>query len=101
LASRQGGQIGVASQPGLGSTFSFFVQCHRCNAPESKVTRHTPGLPTASGGRRRSKAAILTAAATAEAEMQNHVTHELAVQKAGDLDDVTATEIHLLVVEGG
>jgi PAS domain S-box-containing protein len=100
LASRQGGQIGVASESGVGSTFSFFVQCNRCNAPEGKATRHTPGSTASSGVRRRSKAAILTAAATAEAELQNHVTHDLAVQKAGELDAVTTTEIHLLVVEG-
>jgi hypothetical protein len=100
LASRQGGQIGVASEPGIGSTFSFFVQCHRCNAPEAKDARHAQGSTTSSGVRRRSKASILTAAATAEAEVQNHVTHELAVQKAGELNEIAATQIHLLVVEG-
>lgn len=100
LASRQGGQIGVASEPGVGSTFGFYVQSQICSAPQAKGTRHTPAPPTYSGARRRSKASILTAAATAEAELQNHVTHELAVQKAGNLEKIAATEIHLLVVEG-
>lgn len=100
LASRQGGQIGVASEPGIGSTFSFYVQSHISSAPRDKGARQTPGSTTSSGVRRRSKASILTAAATTEAELQNHVTHELAVQKAGELDKGTATKIRLLVVEG-
>jgi PAS domain S-box-containing protein len=100
LASRQGGQIGVASEPGVGSTFGFYVQSQTCSAPQAKGTPHTPESITYSGARRRSKASILTAAATAEVELQNHVTHELAVQKAGNLDKVAATEIYLLVVEG-
>jgi len=100
LASRQGGQIGVASEPGVGSTFSFYVQSHICSAPQAKGTRHIPGPTANSGGRRRSKAEILTAVATAETELQNHVTHELAVRKASDAVELAATQIHLLVVEG-
>ena len=99
LASRQGGQIGVASKPGEGSIFSFYVQAHVC-APKVKDTRHAPGSTDSSGARRRSKAEILTAAATAEADMQNHVTHDLAVRKASELDNHTTTQNYLLVVEG-
>ena len=42
----------------------------------------------------------MTAAAASEAELQNHVTHELAVQKAGELGKIAVTESHILVVEG-
>jgi PAS domain S-box-containing protein len=98
LASRQGGQIGVKSQPGIGSTFGFYVQSQICGSPEAKDNRHNPG--TTPRARRLSKTAILTAAATAEVESQNHITHDLAVRKAGELDDLTKKEIHLLVVEG-
>lgn len=100
LASRQGGQIGVASEPGVGSTFSFYVQAHICTAPQAKGTRDTPWSATGSGARKRSKTSVLPVATTAEEELQNHVTHDSAVRKAGELDDITAKEIHLLVVEG-
>ncbi|KAM0706698.1 hypothetical protein Q7P35_006027 [Cladosporium inversicolor] len=99
LASRQGGQIGVASEPGVGSTFGFYVQSHICSALQGNGTRHTQGPTANSGARRRSKASILTAAAASEVELQNHVTHELAVQKAGELDKFAVTESHILVVE--
>jgi hypothetical protein len=102
LASRQGGQIGVASEPGVGSTFAFYVQAQRCSPPEtdSDGSQHIPELINGSGARRRSKAEILAAVATVEGEVQSHVTHELAARKVGELDDLTKTEIHLLVVEG-
>ncbi|GAB7329823.1 hypothetical protein MBLNU13_g01541t1 [Cladosporium sp. NU13] len=100
LASRQGGQIGVASEPGVGSTFSFYVQSHVCTAPQAKGSRHTPWSATSSGARRLSKASVLPAATTAGEKLQNHVTHDSAVRKAGELDDTFATGTHLLVVEG-
>jgi len=34
LIEFQGGQIGVASEAGVGSTFVFYVRARRCNAPE-------------------------------------------------------------------
>lgn len=37
LAELHGGQIGVASEAGKGSIFSFYVQGRRCSAPSSKV----------------------------------------------------------------
>jgi len=97
LASRQGGQIGVASESGRGSTFAFYVMAQRCGQP----TAHDPDHNAISkvDPRKRSKASILTAAATAEEEMQSHVTHELASRKAGELEDLATTELHLLVVE--
>jgi len=100
LASRQGGQIGVASEPGKGSTFSFYVQSQICSAPQVKDAHSTLEITTSSGTRRRSKASILTAAATVEVESQNHVTHELAVRKAGELENHSAKKVHLLIVEG-
>lgn len=89
----------MASEAGVGSTFAFYVRAHRCDAPTVKSSRRkspTTNDPTA---RKRSKASILTAAATVEEELQSHVTSELASRKAGELDDLATTELHLLVVE--
>lgn len=99
LASRQGGRIGVASEAGVGSTFAFYVRAHRCSPPKARslgkntLSRINPGV------RKRSKPSILTAAATPEEELQDHVTHDLAAGKAGELDDLATTELHLLIVE--
>jgi len=38
LVGLQGGEIGVATKPGVGSTFSFFVKTTRCPAPVLDVT---------------------------------------------------------------
>jgi signal transduction histidine kinase/AmiR/NasT family two-component response regulator len=97
LASRQGGQIGVASESGRGSTFAFYVKAHKCRPPKAQNPHHDAISKV--DPRKRSKASILTAAATAEEEMQSHVTHELASRKAGELEDLATTELHLLVVE--
>ena len=43
LSEMQGGQIGVASSPGVGSTFAFYVKARRTKAPSA-----TPGTPVAS-----------------------------------------------------
>lgn len=96
LASRQGGQIGVASQPGRGSTFAFYVMAQRCGAPKNP---HHDAAKVDPGTLKRSKASILTAAATAEEEMHSHVTHELAARKVSELQELATTELHLLVVE--
>lgn len=101
LASRQGGRIGVASEPGVGSTFAFYVQSVRCGPPKGKrkVSQHIPEPETNFGSRKGSKASILSAATTVEEELQSHVTHDMAVRKVGELDDLTTTEHHLLIVE--
>lgn len=38
LSRLQGGEIGVTSSPGKGSTFAFFIRARRCNAPASSIT---------------------------------------------------------------
>lgn len=99
LASRQGGRIGVASEAGRGSTFSFYVQSHICSAPKMK-TRQISGSVAGTGARKGSKASILNGAAVGEEELQSHVTHDLAAGKVGELDELATNELHLLVVEG-
>jgi signal transduction histidine kinase len=81
LASRQGGQIGVASESGRGSTFAFYVMAQRCGQPKAHDPHHDAISKV--DPRKRSKAYILTAAATAEEEMQSHVTHELVSRSTG------------------
>jgi CheY-like chemotaxis protein len=36
LTELQGGQIGVASKAGIGSTFAFYLRARRCNPPEDR-----------------------------------------------------------------
>jgi signal transduction histidine kinase/DNA-binding NarL/FixJ family response regulator len=38
LTELQGGQIGVASRAGVGSTFSFYVRARRCSRPETSTS---------------------------------------------------------------
>ena len=80
-------------------TFSFYVQSHICSAPKVK-NRHMSGSAAGPEARKKSKASILAGAANAAEELQSHVTHDLAARKAGELDELATTELHLLVVEG-
>lgn len=43
LAELQGGEIGVLSEAGVGSTFAFFVQSRRTDPPASPITTHAFG----------------------------------------------------------
>ena len=43
LTELQGGQVGVASKAGVGSTFAFYVRARRCAPPEDSTP--VPALP--------------------------------------------------------
>ncbi|KAM0329207.1 hypothetical protein ACHAQA_004506 [Verticillium albo-atrum] len=51
LTELQGGQIGVVSKEGLGSTFSFFVKCRKSPAPAPTEESSVPGNRAARPGR--------------------------------------------------
>lgn len=101
LARLQGGQIGVASEAGIGSTFAFFVRAHRCSPPQPKyLTRHDSNATTASSGRKRSRAEILNSASV---EAHAHVAAEVASIKMEGVVEaevaIAQQHLHLLVVE--
>jgi PAS domain S-box-containing protein len=102
LASRQGGRIGVASEPGVGSTFAFYVQSHICSPPKTHSKIPRPVVEHSTGSRRRthSTTSVITAAATVEVQLQSHIKHEIAILKAPEPDSVATKAVHLLVVEG-
>ncbi|KAI5864773.1 hypothetical protein GGS23DRAFT_462863 [Durotheca rogersii] len=75
LTELQGGQIGVTSQKGVGSTFSFYVQSRKTGIPPSEKPPPPPP-PTAPGGS--------TATATTETCQQPEVVDsEMAGSPAG------------------
>lgn len=51
LVGLQGGEIGVATEPGVGSTFSFFVKTAKCASPEPDTVFHIMPPVKAGNGR--------------------------------------------------
>lgn len=46
----QGGEIGVASEAGVGSTFAFYVKARRSTAPADDKVIHTKGAAVSAKG---------------------------------------------------
>lgn len=99
LARLQGGQIGVASEAGVGSTFAFFVRAHRCLPPRPKFPTRQDSTST-TGSRKRSRAEILNCASI---EAHAHVAAEVASIKMEGVVEaevaIAQQQLHLLVVE--
>ena len=104
LARLQGGQIGVASSAGIGSTFAFFIRAHRCSPPQPKyLTRcdsNSTTTSTGSGACKRSRVEILN---SANIDAHAHVATDIAsIKMKGVVEAETAIaqqHLHLLVVE--
>ncbi|KAF2726968.1 hypothetical protein EJ04DRAFT_557673 [Polyplosphaeria fusca] len=110
LAERHGGQIGVMSESGVGSTFGFFIQARRTVAPGSSLTfshEHTTA-----GERDVSVSATATAAATSDAEHQSTRAMSVAAAALAITPDIKASPasvsnaaasvssgLHILIVE--
>ncbi|KAE9366560.1 putative histidine kinase M3YPp [Stipitochalara longipes BDJ] len=87
LTELQGGQIGVASKAGVGSTFSFYVRARRCDPPED----HMPINPYPVGMKAQSK--IISPAALAH--LQNGSSLSSSESKAPQ----PVAPKHVLIVE--
>jgi signal transduction histidine kinase/CheY-like chemotaxis protein len=52
LAELHGGQIGAASEAGVGSTFGFFIQCRRTTDPDTATSAGSPKVASATATER-------------------------------------------------
>lgn len=89
LSELQGGQIGVKSVAGVGSTFGFYVKTRRAAPPTAPASRSL---------------SIVSTEAMTDVENLPHKDGELDVQivtksNTSELSDVTVENLHILVCE--
>ena len=93
LAELHGGQMGAASETGVGSTFGFFIQCRKTVGPER------PALPTTTTGIPSLPSPIYERASASETKL-TFPTENVQLAPLAPLVDPTPTEpMHVLVVE--
>jgi len=95
LAELHGGQIGAASEAGVGSTFGFFIQCRKTIDPgvrkESALpaTRSISSFPTSTYERN----------SASETQLTNRTQNVCVVTPSPIVENTDAKTIHVLVVE--
>ncbi len=95
LAELHGGQIGAASEAGVGSTFGFFIQCRKTidpgfrNGSTLPITTGISNLPTS----------IYKGDSASETQLTNPTQNVRVVTPSPIVEDTHAQTIHVLVVE--
>ncbi|RYN90923.1 hypothetical protein AA0119_g10946 [Alternaria tenuissima] len=104
LAELHGGQIGVSSKAGVGSTFGFYLKCKRMIAQKPTLSRdtfkHALEIEHAVTAREIKKATIsLISAATAAGKDGYSVDMDIPQSINEKMDEAKDDQLHVLVVE--
>ncbi|CAN9226406.1 unnamed protein product [Alternaria alternata] len=104
LAELHGGQIGVSSKAGVGSTFGFYLKCKRMVAQKPTLSRdtfkHALEIEQAVTAREIKKATIsLISAATAAGKDGYSVDMDIPQSINEKMDEAKDDQLHVLVVE--
>ncbi|KAI4626928.1 uncharacterized protein J4E87_004269 [Alternaria ethzedia] len=106
LAELHGGQIGVSSQAGVGSTFGFYLKCKRMIAKKPTIStdtvKHALDAEHAASSRKISAAAAnqnSTAPAATPKEVETPVQAQIPRPTNDKKDEEKDDRLHVLVVE--
>ncbi|KAI4704216.1 hypothetical protein J4E81_001281 [Alternaria sp. BMP 2799] len=106
LAELHGGQIGVSSQAGVGSTFGFYLKCKRMIAKKPTIStdtvKHALDAEHAASSRKISAAAAnqnSTAPAATPKEVETPVQAQIPRPTNDKKDEEEDDRLHVLVVE--